>query len=143
LKLQLQIYAMDIYAGSSNSATMSIDGVGIVSTVIGNHTSTVSAPATGVYGFTPSPYVVAAGARVTVEIVTYFDSDPTGGASFRSRIVFACDTGEIFALEGGAVDHGSDGCAITATQTRGSGWFQLLTGVALLVAARQRAQFLR
>jgi len=91
---------VNVRAGSSDAATMSVAGVGVVDNQKENQP--FNASFAGTFGFVPSTYTVPPGTLVTVEIITYFGSNQTGGVSFRSKIVFACDTGQIVSLVSGA-----------------------------------------
>jgi len=54
------------------------------------------------YGIpTPSSYSVADGTPITVTIATFNGQDGTGGISYVSTVVFACDTGNVISLQSG------------------------------------------
>ncbi len=90
----------NVTANSSDSSTMSVQGVGTVFTLTENHSAQI---ATGTYPLAPVSYNVAAGTPVTVTITTYNGKNQTGGISYSSTIVFDCTTGNIKSLKSGPV----------------------------------------
>jgi hypothetical protein len=84
---------------SSDSSVMSVQGVGTVFTWAENDFASWNGPST--YGVTPVPYNVPPGTPVTITITTYNGQNQTGGISYISSIVFACDTGNIISLQSG------------------------------------------
>ncbi len=83
---------------ASDTAAMSVAGVGVVASGSENLPFFPVVNSPGGYGFGPSVYNVPAGTAVTVQIVTYRGGDQTGGVSFVSTVVFACDTGNVISL---------------------------------------------
>jgi hypothetical protein len=80
---------------TSNSSSMTVAGVGVVSTFSQTNPA-FNGPT--VYSFSPSAYTVAPGTLVTINIRTYNSVNQSGGQSWDSTIVFACDTGAITSL---------------------------------------------
>lgn len=83
---------------SSDSLVMSVQGAGTVFTLAENH-SAMYGPNT--YGIAPNSYSVPLGTPITISITTYNGPNQTGGISYISTIVFACDTGNIISLQSG------------------------------------------
>jgi hypothetical protein len=90
----------NVTGNSSDSSTMSVQGLGTVFTLTENNSAK---NVTGTYVLDPVSYNVALGTPVTVTITTYNGINQTGGISYSSTIVFACDTGNVISLKSGPV----------------------------------------
>jgi hypothetical protein len=90
---------VNVTDNSSDSAVMSVEGVGTVFTYAENDNPIWNGP--NIYGLAPDPYNVAAGTPVTITITTYNGLNQTGGISYIAEVVFHCDTGEIISLSNG------------------------------------------
>lgn len=80
---------------TSNSSTVFVQGVGVVASFMQTNPTFNG---TTVYTFAPSAYTVPAGTPITVNVRTFNGVNLTGGQSWDSTVVFACDTGTVISL---------------------------------------------
>ena len=74
---------------ASDTGTMSVAGVGVVSSIVENTPILVG---TASYGFLPSAFSVPSGTPITVTITTYNGPDQTGGVAFVSTLIYEWTT---------------------------------------------------
>jgi hypothetical protein len=92
---------------------------GVVGTVSTLQENTIAQYGSGGYGVSNgTPYSVAPGTPVTVTITTYNGKNQTGGISYVSTIVFACDTGNVISLKSGPVTVWSGDVSFVVKSTR-------------------------
>lgn len=90
------------FGNTSNSAALTVPGVGVVAAAANNHDQPEVYPSVGTGFFDlviDTAYDLPANTTITVEIITYDALNQTGEVVYRSLLRYDCSTGEVISLD--------------------------------------------